>query len=68
MMPEYWKYMPSKNYSKFWPKINHKFFVQWPVHKHIFPEVANEEDLNDEQNEDVKKAMKHQKQVCTHQH
>ncbi|KAG2341248.1 hypothetical protein BDR05DRAFT_949843 [Suillus weaverae] len=65
-MPEYQKYMPSKNYLEFWPKINHKFFAQWLVHKHVFPEVTNEEDLNNEQNEDVKKAMKQQKQqiVC----
>ncbi|KAG1729492.1 uncharacterized protein EDB91DRAFT_1085715 [Suillus paluster] len=37
--------------TKFWLKINWKFFMQWPVHKTYYPDVDNEDELTEEQKE-----------------
>ncbi|KAG1738111.1 uncharacterized protein EDB91DRAFT_1249425 [Suillus paluster] len=53
MLAEYRTYMPSKNCAQFWPKINRKFFTQWPVHKTYYPDVDNEDELTEEQKEQI---------------
>lgn len=66
MLAEYRTYMPSKNYTQFWPKINRKFFTQWPVHKAYYPDVDDEDELTDEQKEVYKTPLQARKRVNTH--
>lgn len=66
MLAEYHTYMLSKNYVQFWPKINRKFFTQWPVHKAYYPDVDDEDELTDEQKEVYKTPLQARKRVNTH--
>ncbi|KAG1834967.1 hypothetical protein DFJ58DRAFT_847497 [Suillus subalutaceus] len=65
MLAEYRTYMPSKNYTQFWPKINQKFFAQWPVHKAYYPDVDDEDELTKEQKEVYKTPLKTRKKQIT---
>jgi hypothetical protein len=65
MLAEYRTHMPSKNYTQFWPKINKKFFAQWPVHKDFFPDVEDEDDLTVEQKKVYAKPLQQRKFVRT---
>ncbi|KAG1750471.1 uncharacterized protein EDB91DRAFT_1244052 [Suillus paluster] len=69
MLAEYRTYMPTKNYTEFWPKINKKFFAQWPVHKIYYPNVDDEDELTEEQKEVYKTPLKKRKEqiMCWYQ-
>ncbi|KAG1841764.1 hypothetical protein F4604DRAFT_1690253 [Suillus subluteus] len=65
MLAEYCTYMPSKNYMQSWPKINWKFFAQWPVHKAYYPDVDDEDELTEKQKEVYKTPLQTRKKQIT---
>ncbi|KAG1849805.1 hypothetical protein C8R48DRAFT_778399 [Suillus tomentosus] len=61
LLAEYRICTTSKNYTQFWPKINRKFFAEWPVYKEFFPNVEDEDQLTEEQLEVIRKPLEQQK-------
>ncbi|KAG1766013.1 hypothetical protein EV702DRAFT_1050804 [Suillus placidus] len=63
LLAEYRTHIPSKNYMQFWPKINKKFFTQWPIHKDFFPDVEDEDELTVEQKKYAKPLQQRKFQI-----